>query len=80
MIFELEGDAPRLVRAGDTFSELGGDRIHCHAANPSDAWSRFVVVVACPPDHPVLTIVEPDELDPRTRTPSPFSRAGGVGL
>lgn len=65
MVFELEGDPPRLIRAGETFSELGGDRIHYQAANVSDTWSRFVVVVACPPDQPVLTIVEPDELAAR---------------
>ena len=34
MVFELEGDAPVIKRAGDTIWEPGGDRIHYQAANP----------------------------------------------
>lgn len=73
MIFELEGEAPRVVRAGDTFAEPGGDLIHYQAANPTDAWSRFVVVMACRPGEPMLTFVDADELESRRdrRHPGP---------
>lgn len=65
MLFELEGDAPRVLRVGETFWEPGGDRIHYQAANPGDDWSRFVVVMACRPGEPMLTFVEADELEAR---------------
>jgi quercetin dioxygenase-like cupin family protein len=74
MIFELEGDAPIVVRVGDTFWEPGGDRIHYQAANNLPAaWSRFVVVMACVPGQPMLTLVDQDELDARRdrRHPGP---------
>ncbi len=74
MIFELEGDAPVVVRTGDTFWEPGGDRIHYQAANNlADSWARFVVVMACVPGQPMLTFVEQDELDARRdrRHPGP---------
>ena len=32
MVFELEGEPPRVVRAGETFWEPGGDVIHYTAA------------------------------------------------
>jgi len=44
MIFELEGEPERVIRAGDVFWEPGGDVIHYQAANNlTDRWSRFVV-------------------------------------
>lgn len=65
MLFELEGDPPRILRPGDTFWEPGGDRIHYQAANPGDSWSRFVVVMACAPGAPLLTVVDAEELEQR---------------
>jgi quercetin dioxygenase-like cupin family protein len=65
MIFELEGDAPKVVRPGDTFWEPGGDRIHYQAANETGEWSRFVVVMGCKAGEPMLTFVEADELEAR---------------
>lgn len=35
--------------------------MHYQAANPGDTWTRFVVVMACKPDQPMLTDVELDE-------------------
>jgi quercetin dioxygenase-like cupin family protein len=74
MIFELEGDPPRAIRAGETFWEPGGDRIHYQAANRTDSWSRFVVVMACRPGEPMLTFVDADELEQRRhlRHPGPI--------
>jgi quercetin dioxygenase-like cupin family protein len=74
MIFELEGDQPYVVRAGDTFWEPGGDRIHYQAANNlADRWSRFVVVMACKAGERMLTYVDAEELEARRdrRHPGP---------
>jgi len=65
MVFELEGDPPRVLRAGEAFWEPGGDRIHYRAANPGAVWTRFVVVMAAKPGEPMLTLVEPAELEAR---------------
>jgi quercetin dioxygenase-like cupin family protein len=73
LLFELEGDPPRVLRAGDAFWEPGGDRIHYQAANPGAVWTRFVAVMACVPGAPMLTLVEPAELEARRarRHPGP---------
>ena len=66
MLFELEGDAPRVLRAGDTFWEPGGDRIHYRDANNlPDRWSRFLVLMACRAGEPMLTFVDAAELEAR---------------
>jgi quercetin dioxygenase-like cupin family protein len=66
MIFELEGEAERVIRAGESFWEPGGDVIHYQAANNlKDASSRFVVVMMCLPGERMLTLVSPDELAQR---------------
>jgi quercetin dioxygenase-like cupin family protein len=62
MLFELEGAEPRVVRAGEAFWEPGGALVHWQAANLlADTWSRFVVVMMCPPDIPMLTFLDPEE-------------------
>jgi quercetin dioxygenase-like cupin family protein len=73
MVFELEGDAPVVKRAGDTIWEPGGDRIHYQAANPGDTELRFVVVMACREGEEMLTFVSPEELEERRhlRHPGP---------
>ena len=73
MLFELEGDAPVVKRAGDTIWEPGGDRIHYQAANPGDEELRFVVVMACAEGEEMLTFVSDAELESRQhlRHPGP---------
>jgi quercetin dioxygenase-like cupin family protein len=74
MIFELEGEPERVIRAGEAFWEPGGDVIHYQAANNlSDAWSRFVVTMIGVPGEPMLTLVSDDELAERRdrRAPRP---------
>jgi quercetin dioxygenase-like cupin family protein len=74
MVFELEGEAPRVVRAGEAFHEPGGDVIHYQAANHlADAPSRFVAVMMCEPGRPMLTLVDAAELAARAhlRHPGP---------
>ena len=75
MLFELEGEPPRVIRAGEAFWEPGGDVIHYQDGNNrSDIRSRFVVTMLCIPGQPMLTLVDDDELRVREHlrvTPSP---------
>ena len=66
MLFELEGEAPRVIRAGEAFWEPGGDVIHySDGNNRSDIASRFVVTMLCVPGQPMLQLVDEDELKQR---------------
>jgi quercetin dioxygenase-like cupin family protein len=66
MLFELEGEPERVIKAGEAFWEPGGDVIHYQAANNlADVRSRFVVVMICAPGQEMLTFVGPDELAAR---------------
>jgi quercetin dioxygenase-like cupin family protein len=74
IIFELEGEPERVIRAGEAFWEPGGDVIHYQTANNlPDAWSRLVVVMMCVPGAPMLTLVGDEELELRRsrRAPRP---------
>ncbi|MFI8183787.1 cupin domain-containing protein [Actinacidiphila glaucinigra] len=76
--FELEGEPERVVKAGETFWEPGGDVIHYQDGNAlPDAPTRFVVTMLCAPGQPMLTLVEDEELARRAhlRAPRP-SRTG----
>lgn len=77
MVFELEGDAPRTLRPGEAFWEPGGDRIHYQAANPGAVWTRFVVFMAARPGEPMLTLVEPAELEARRARRHPHHATRG---
>ncbi|WCB96500.1 hypothetical protein DSM104299_05259 [Baekduia alba] len=77
MTFELEGEAPRPIREGEAFWEPGGDVIHYQAANNlPDAVTRFVVVMVCAPDVPMLTFPDADELAERAHLRHPAAPAG----
>lgn len=72
MIFELEGEPERIIRAGEAFWEPGGDVIHYQAANNlPDKPSRFVVVMMCVPGQPMLTFVTQEELREREARRAP---------
>jgi quercetin dioxygenase-like cupin family protein len=72
MIFELEGEPERVIRAGEAFWEPGGDVIHYQSANNlRDQWSRFVVVMVGVPGEPMLTLVPEDELERRRNRRAP---------
>ena len=63
MLFELEGEAPRVVKAGEPFWEPGGDVIHySDANNRADVPLRFLVNMICAPGQQMLVIVPDDEL------------------
>lgn len=66
LLFELEGEAPRVVSAGESFWEPGGDVIHYQDANNlSSAPTTFVVTMLCVPGEPMLTLVPDEELTAR---------------
>ncbi|NUP09452.1 MAG: cupin domain-containing protein [Polyangiaceae bacterium] len=66
MLFELEGEAPRVIKAGQAFWEPGGDVIHySDGNNRTDVPLRFVVTMLCVPGQPMLVIVDDDELEAR---------------
>lgn len=74
--FELEGEPERVVRAGETFWEPGGDVIHYQDGNArTDATCRFVVTMLCAPGMPMLTLVDEEELAHRAhlRAPRPVN-------
>src|SRR3990170_7737235 len=55
MLFELEGEPERVVRAGEAFWEPGGDVIHYQDGNNlADARTRFVVTMFGVPGKPML--------------------------
>jgi quercetin dioxygenase-like cupin family protein len=66
MRFELEGEPERVIRAGETFWEPGGDVIHYQDGNNrTNSWIRFLVTMMCVPGQPMLTLVEEAELAQR---------------
>jgi quercetin dioxygenase-like cupin family protein len=66
MLFELEGEAPRVLRAGDVFWGPGGDVIHYQDANNrTDIPCSFVLTMLCVPGQPMLERVTEEELEER---------------
>ncbi|WP_231127911.1 cupin domain-containing protein [Mycobacterium colombiense] len=66
MLFELEGEAPRVLRAGDAFWGPGGDVIHYQDANNrTDIPCSFVLTLFCLPGQPMLEPVTEEELAER---------------
>jgi quercetin dioxygenase-like cupin family protein len=66
MLFELEGEPPRVIRAGEAFWEPGGDVIHYQDGNNrTDIRSRFVVTMMCVPGQQMLVLVDDEELERR---------------
>ncbi|WP_432041841.1 cupin domain-containing protein [Streptomyces cadmiisoli] len=70
--FELEGEPERVIKAGETFWEPGGDVIHYQDGNAlSDAPSTFIVTMLCAPGQPMLIFVDDDELAQRAHLRAP---------
>lgn len=64
--FELEGEPVRVVKAGETFWEPGGDLIHYQDGNNlDDAETKFLVMMFGVPGQPMLTLVSDEELEER---------------
>ncbi|MFE7543335.1 cupin domain-containing protein [Streptomyces platensis] len=72
MLFELEGEPERVIKAGETFWELGGDVVHYQDGNNrTDSRSRFLVTMLCAPGQPMLTLVDDEELARRRHLRAP---------
>ncbi|MGW1027554.1 cupin domain-containing protein [Streptomyces sp. NPDC002577] len=74
MLFELEGEPERVIRAGEAFWEPGGDVIHYQDGNNrTDVRCRFLVTMMCEPGKPMLVLVDEEELAQRgdRRAPRP---------
>ncbi|MFC8801632.1 cupin domain-containing protein [Promicromonospora sp. NPDC057138] len=70
--FELEGEPERVIEAGGTFWEPGGDVIHYQDGNAlADARTRFVVTMLCAPGKPMLVLVDEAELAERAHLRAP---------
>jgi quercetin dioxygenase-like cupin family protein len=68
MLFELEGQAPRVLRAGEAFWGPGGDVIHYQDANNrTDIPCSFVLTIFCVPGRPMPDRVTEEELEERKR-------------
>jgi hypothetical protein len=64
----------RIVRAGETFWEPGGDIIHYQDGNNrTDSRLRFLVTMLCQPGQPMFVLVDDEELAQRKhrRAPQP---------
>lgn len=71
MLFELEGDAPRVVKAGEAFWEPGGDVIHySDGNNRDDIPLRFLVTMLCQPGVDMFVLV--DDVETRTTQGPPL--------
>jgi quercetin dioxygenase-like cupin family protein len=66
IVFEVEGEPRRVVKAGETFWEPGGDVIHYHDANNlPDAESAFVATMIGAAGQPMFIPVSPEEVEAR---------------
>jgi quercetin dioxygenase-like cupin family protein len=66
MLFELEGEPPRVIHAGEAFWEPGGDVIHYSDGNNRDDVScRYTVTMICDPGQPMVVLVGEEELAAR---------------
>lgn len=66
MLFEIEGEAPRVLRAGDAFWGPGGDVIHYQDANNrADIRCSFVLTLFCLSDQPMREWATEQELEER---------------
>ena len=78
MLYEVEGESPRIVRAGEAFWEPGGDVIHySNGNNRNDIWLRYAVTMLCEPGKPMLVYVDKEELISRKNRR--VSRGAGRG-
>ena len=63
ILFELEGQRPYPIKAGQAFWEPGFDVVHYQAANlRTDIASTFVVFMLCAPDVPMMTYLDEAEI------------------
>jgi quercetin dioxygenase-like cupin family protein len=74
MVFELEGEPERVIRAGEVFWEPGGDVIHYQDGNNRDDIPvRFTVTMLCAPGQEMFVLVPEEELAQRSDRRAPRS-------
>src|SRR5690349_8873802 len=74
MVFELEGEPARVVRACEAFWDPGSDVIHYqNGNNRNDIPVRFTVTMLGEPGKPMLTLVDEDELARRKNRWAPLA-------
>ena len=72
ILFELEGEEPYPIKAGEAFWEPGGDVVHYQAGNlRADITSKFVVFMMCAPDVPMMTYLDEAEIAARAHLRHP---------
>ena len=79
MLFELEGEPERVVRAGEAFgSRAATSSTTRTATTATTSLLRFTVQMLCEPGKPMLTLVDDDELVARAhlRVPAAGHAAG----
>ncbi|HJP72753.1 MAG TPA: cupin domain-containing protein [Pseudonocardiaceae bacterium] len=75
ILFELEGEAPREISAGEAFWEPGGDVVHYQVANlEPETPSRFLAVCVCAPGVDMITMLGPEEIAARDHLRHPSAR------
>ena len=75
MLFELEGEEPREIVAGEAFWEPGGEVVHYLIANVDpDNWLRLIAVCICAPGMDMVTMLEPEEIVARDHLRHPSAR------
>jgi quercetin dioxygenase-like cupin family protein len=78
MVFELEGEPARVIRAGEAFWEPGGDVIHYqNGNNRADIPVRYTVTMLGEPGKPMLTLVDEAELAQRENRRAPRETGSG---
>ena len=75
ILFEIEGDAPVELAAGQAFWEPGGEVVHYQMRNlEATGWSRFLAVCICAPGVDMITMLEPQEIEARDALRHPSAR------
>jgi quercetin dioxygenase-like cupin family protein len=76
MLFELEGEAPTEIVAGEAFWEPGGDVVHYQMRNlDATGWTRFLAVCICAPGVDMITMLGPEEIASRDSLRHPSARS-----
>ncbi len=75
ILFELDGEAPRKIVAGEPFWEPGGDVVHYQVANlEQHNRSVFLAVSICAPGVEMITMLDRDEIKARDHLRHPSAR------
>ena len=75
ILFEVEGEEPREITAGQAFWEPGGEVVHYQVANlEPESWTRFLAVCICAPGVDMMTMLEPEEIVARDHLRHPSVR------